>query len=163
MVHEVSCESERNVLDIHQPISQNPALFVTPISGELKCMRPAQRVVSKTTRESLGLDFTQAAARVEVVTHKNMAKIPAGMTAKGIMDVCAGHSFYIMVANFVWIYIHLPKDQKVGKVADAPVKIVRVKSESFSYLSGSHANTIDGSVYAVQYRPIPDRHLIMEK
>lgn len=79
------------------------------------------------------------------------------MTAKGLTSIYWGCPFYITIASAGKVAVHLPKQKKVGEVADAPVEIVHIKSERFTYPSDAHANNSDGSVNVVHKKPASDR------
>lgn len=72
------------------------------------------------------------------------------------MDVYAGRSLYITIANFGNVDEHLSSHQNVGEFAFAPLEVVHIKNERFSYPSGIHAKTKDSTVNAVYYDPTPD-------
>lgn len=78
------------------------------------------------------------------------------MTPKRITDVYSGRLFYINVSNFDKVDVLLAKHQKIGEVRNAPLKIVHIKDDRYSYLPGAHGNNRDGSVGAVHYKPTPD-------
>lgn len=85
------------------------------------------------------------------------------MTAKGIMNVYPGSPFYITNVNLTEVHVHLPKHQKVGEVADEPVKKVRITNECYWYPSGAHPKNSDSSVSTVYYKSTPDLLEQMEK
>lgn len=59
------------------------------------------------------------------------------MTAKGIMKVYPGRSFYITIANFGKVDSNLYKNQNVGGVANVIKVIMDIWTERFSYRSGA--------------------------
>lgn len=73
----------------------------------------------------------------EIVAHNHSC-----ITAKEILDVYPGRSFYIKVANFGKDDLHISKDQNVDEVTDVPVKIVHVKYKCSLYLSCAHAISV---------------------
>lgn len=68
---------------------------------------------------------------VEVTCHKHVTRSHACMKAKGVMDVYRRHPFYIKVASFGKVDVHLPKYQKVGEIADTPVEAAQIREELF--------------------------------
>lgn len=76
--------------------------------------------------------FTQAAGIVKVVLHEKVAKTYACITAKKIMDVYQSRPFYITIANFGKIDVHLAKHEKFRRLKDAPDEVVHIKDECFS-------------------------------
>lgn len=57
----------------------------------------------------------------------------------------------------VRLIYHSRNTRKVGEVANAPVAIVHIKDESYSYYLGVYANDSDSSVNAVKYKSTSDR------
>lgn len=74
------------------------------------------------------------------------------MTAKGIIDVYPCHHYYITIASFVKVYVHLPNHQNVLDAAKMPLTIVHNKDERYSYLPGVNENNSDSSISSVHYK-----------
>lgn len=72
------------------------------------------------------LASTQAAGVIQVLPHANLAKRNACMTAKSIMDVELGPLFHIIIVDFGWPDLSLPKDQKDSVAPIAPQKLVHL-------------------------------------
>lgn len=107
--------------------------------------------------------FAQAAGLIEVALHEHVEEKHACITTKRILDVYPGKRFYFTFSNIGKVNVHVPKHHKFGDVGDAPVRIVHIKNERFSYPSIVHVNNGDLSVNAVQYKPSPDRVEVMIK
>lgn len=61
------------------------------------------------------------------------------------------------MANFGMVDARLPKNQGFGKVANAPVELVHIENEHYSYLPGAHASEHDSSFTAGRYMPTSSR------
>lgn len=68
-------------------------------------------------------------ALIEVILYSKFAKDHAFMNSKKTMDVCLGSSFYVTVANFGKVEVHLLKHQNVGEVTNASVELLHIKDE----------------------------------
>lgn len=119
-------------------------------------MNIAQAIVLKAMRETSTPVSTKVVGLKKVITHANVAKKHAFMIAKGIVDVFPGCPANINSADIGKFYVHLAICQKVCEVANAPVKILHIKTGCFSYPSATYANKSDIPVYVVRYRPNPD-------
>lgn len=131
MIHEAISGAEKNTSDIRQFIEEEPALLVTPISGKPKCITNARQVVLNVMCKTSVLVCTQLLGLVEVVSHENIAKMEAWMTAEGMMVVYRVRFFHITKTNLSKVNVHLRKHRKAGEVADALVVIFYVKNECF--------------------------------
>lgn len=61
------------------------------------------------------------------------------------------------MAIFFTVDIHLPKNQKVEKVANAPYQIVQIKDERFPYPPDATVSNSDKPFYTTHYKPTTDR------
>lgn len=100
---------------------------------------------------------TKAMSLREVILDELAAKYHGFVTTEGIKDAYPGLSFYITIANFVRVDVHLPKRHDNCKAANAPVGTVHSNNERYSYPPGAHASNRDSSENFVQYKPIPVR------
>lgn len=91
---------------------------------------------------------TRLAGLVEDILHEIVAKKHACMMTEEIMDIYQGRPFYIIVTSFSKVYVHLPKHQKVGTVADAP-SISSGLRTNVTRTPGAQANNSDSSVNEV--------------
>lgn len=151
--------------DIRQSNIENLALLVTPTEIEQKLFTAARQEVLKAMGETAEFASAQVDGLIEIISHINIAKNHACMTAKQIMDVYQGSLFYITIVSFSKVDVHLPKHQMGGEVANVPVEMVYIKDERYSYLPDTHANNSERSVSAVNYKAISDRldHIAEQK
>lgn len=73
----------------------------------------------------------------------------ACMMARSIMSVYSRHPFYITLANFCMVDVHLPKHQEVVEAANAREEIVQIKDKRFLYSSLTKATSTESSVNAI--------------
>lgn len=129
-------------------------LLVTFTSREPEYTTMARQVVAKAINKTSILASTQSSGRIQVAPHEIVARDHTGMTAKRTMDVYPRRPFYMTIASFGKIDVHLLKHRKFGEVV---VDTVHNKERHFSYPSGAHANTNDSCVNAVHYKLTSDR------
>lgn len=79
------------------------------------------------------------------------------LTANGIVDVYSQRPFHSTITNFGKVGGNLPKQQKLGEVANMRGEIIHITSERFSYCSNTKAATSDSSLNTLHYNPTLDR------
>lgn len=80
---------------------------------------------------------------MDVISHENIFKNHACMTAKETMDVYSERSFYTEITNLDDVMRNQPKHQNICEVLIALVGIVHFKDERYSYLPCKFANNSD--------------------
>lgn len=73
------------------------------------------------------------------------------------MYVYPSHHYYVNMAIFGKVEIHLSKHRKVGEAVNAPVEIVYTKDERYLYPAGTPMSNSDCSATTLHNKPSPDR------
>lgn len=92
---------------------------------------------------------TYAEILIKVILNENEAGAHAYMTTRLIMNVYLSRPFHFTNSNFCRVDTHHQQYLNIREIAQAPVKILHIKDEGFSYPSGRHANNNDNSINAV--------------
>lgn len=127
------------------------------LQGTITSYYSYRQVISKSMRKTTILRAAQATVPIEVFLYDIVTGDLICLIAKEVTDMYPRCTFYVTIANFGRVYVHLPKHQETGEVEATTVQIIHIKQDRYSYLSDEHKRSNNSSVIAVYYIPAKDR------
>lgn len=156
IINETRISAEKNKSHKRQNFEEDVALFVTPAWGDHKNIAVSGQIVLKAMCETPVLVFTKSVSIIEANICQNVARNPTCLRAKGIMSVYQCCPFHITIAKIGKIDVHISKHKNGAEAANAPLEIVYMRHDPYSYAMFSNTNKSDCSINSVHYKLTPD-------